>query len=140
MAYIWPMVLVVASNVVYQICAKSVPSKINPFASLVVTYSVGAITALIFYFVLNRNANLIEEYSKLNWASIVLGISVVGLEAGFIYAYKAGWEVSVLSIVQSAFLTIALIFIGVLFYKEAITWNKVVGILICLVGLFFINK
>ena len=140
MAYIWPMVLVVASNVVYQICAKSVPDKINPFASLVVTYSVGAITSLILYFVLNRNASLIQEYGKLNWAPIVLGISIVGLEAGFIYAYKAGWEVSILSIVQSAFLTVALIFVGVLFYKEALTWNKIVGIVICLIGLFFINK
>lgn len=134
------MVLVVASNVVYQICAKSVPDKINPFASLVVTYSVGAITSLILYFVLNRNASLIQEYGKLNWAPIVLGISIVGLEAGFIYAYKAGWEVSILSIVQSAFLTVALIFVGVLFYKEALTWNKIVGIVICLIGLFFINK
>lgn len=134
------MVLVVASNVVYQICAKSVPDKINPFASLVVTYSVGAITSLILYFVLNRNTSLIQEYGKLNWAPIVLGISIVGLEAGFIYAYKAGWEVSILSIVQSAFLTVALIFVGVLFYKEALTWNKIVGIVICLIGLFFINK
>ena len=41
-AYIWPIALVVASNVVYQICAKSIPGDLNPFASLTVTYLVGA--------------------------------------------------------------------------------------------------
>ena len=29
-AYIWPIALVVISNVVYQICAKSVPEKLDP--------------------------------------------------------------------------------------------------------------
>lgn len=32
--YIWPLLLVVLSNTFYQICAKSVPEKMNPFASL----------------------------------------------------------------------------------------------------------
>ena len=38
LAYIWPIALVVFSNVVYQICAKSMPRGINPLASLTVTY------------------------------------------------------------------------------------------------------
>lgn len=59
---------------------------------------------------------------------------------GFIYAYKAGWPVSTASIVQSAFLAVILLAVGVLFYKEAFTVNRVVGLVICLVGLYFINK
>ncbi len=39
--YVWPIALVIISNVVYQICAKSVPKEMNPFASLTVTYVVG---------------------------------------------------------------------------------------------------
>ena len=30
-------------------------------------------------------------------------------------------------------------FVGYLFYHEALTWNKLVGVGICLVGLVFIN-
>ena len=63
----------------------------------------------------------------------------MGLEVGWIYAYKAGWPVSTAQIVQSAVLTVALIFVGLLLYHEALTWNKLVGIAICMVGLFFIN-
>lgn len=138
-SYIWPLGLVVLSNIVYQICAKSVPDGLNPFASLTVTYLVGAAASLILYFALAKSPDLIKEYSKLNWAPFVLGLVIVGLEVGFIYAYKAGWQISTASLVQGAALAVALIFVGFLAYKEAITWNKLLGVAICLVGLFFIN-
>lgn len=138
--YIWPIGLIVLSNVVYQLCAKSVPEGMNPFASLTVTYFIGALFSAILYFVFSKNGNLINEYSKLNWSPFILGVVIVGLEAGFIFAYKAGWLVSTASVVQSSFLAVALIFAGWLLYKEALTWNKLVGIVICMIGLVFINR
>ena len=128
LSYVWPIVLVVLSNVVYQICAKSVPKGMDPLASLTITYLVGAVASGVLYFILNRNGNLIQEYGKLNWAPIILGIVIVGLETGWIYAYKAGWQVSTGFIVQSAFLAVVLIFVGYLLYHEALTWNKIVGV------------
>lgn len=139
-SYIWPMGLVIVANIFYQICAKSVPEAMDPLASVTVTYLVAAAVSAILYFATNRGANLIREYGQLNWAPIVLGIVIVGLEVGFIYAYKAGWPVSTAFIVQSAFLAIALIAVGYLLYKEPVNANKVIGVLICLVGLYFINK
>ena len=139
LSYVWPIVLVVLSNVVYQICAKSVPKGMDPLASLTITYLVGAVASGVLYFILNRNGNLIQEYGKLNWAPIILGVVIVGLETGWIYAYKAGWQVSTGFIVQSAFLAVVLIFVGYLLYHEALTWNKIVGVAICIVGLIFIN-
>lgn len=138
--YIWPIGLVVLSNVFYQICAKEVPTRMDPFASLTVTYIVGAVFSFLMFHVLNRNASILQEYHKLNWAPLVLGLVLVGLEVGFIYAYRAGWSVSTAAVVQSAFLAVILIFIGALLYKEAITMTKVAGVLICLIGLYFINK
>ena len=66
LSYVWPIVLVVLSNVVYQICAKSVPKGMDPLASLTITYLVGAVASGVLYFILNRNGNLIQEYGKLN--------------------------------------------------------------------------
>lgn len=139
LAYIWPLGLIVLTNVFYQICAKSVPDKIDPLASLTATYLIGAAVSLILYYVLNRNGNIIREYSKLNWASIVLGIAIVGLEAGYIYAFKAGWQVSTAQIVQATLVAVIMIVVGYFIYKEAITWNKVLGIAVCLIGLGLIN-
>lgn len=138
-AYIWPIVLVVFSNTLYQICAKSVPDTMNPLASLTVTYIVGAAASAVLYFVLNKNANLVAEYGKLNWAPATLGLVIVGLEVGWIYAYKAGWQVSTGFIVQSAFLALVLVVVGYIIYHEDISWNKLVGVVICLIGLGFIN-
>ncbi len=137
--YVWPIALVIISNVVYQICATSVPEEMNPFASLTVTYAVGAIASAILYFILGKNGNLANEYCKLNWAPFVLGIVIVGLETGWIYAYKAGWQVSTGFIVQSAVLAVMLLVVGYFLYQEAFTLNKVSGVVICLIGLVFIN-
>ena len=71
MSYIWPMALVVTSNIVYQICAKSVPEEINPFASLIVTYLMGAAACAVLYFALGSDGDLLKECGKLNWSSFI---------------------------------------------------------------------
>ena len=111
----------------------------NPFASLTVTYLIGAAFSAVLYYVLGANGSILKEYGKLNWAPFVLGFVIVGLEVGFIYAYRAGWQVSTAQIVQSSVLAVALIFLGFLVYHEDLTWNKLVGVGVCLVGLIIIN-
>ena len=139
LSYIWPIALIVLSNTMYQICAKSVPEGMDPFASLTVTYLVAALFSGILYFTLGSHSGLLKEYGKLNWAPVVLGIVIVGLEAGYIFAFKAGWQVSTAQVVQAAILAGVLLFVGWLLYHEAMPWNKIIGIVICLIGLVFIN-
>ena len=68
------------------------------------------------------------------------GVARVGLEAGFIYAYKAGWQVGTLSVTQSAILTAILLLVGFFLYGEPLTANKLVGVAVCLFGLCLINR
>lgn len=63
----------------------------------------------------------------------------MGLEAGCIYMYKVGWNISTGNVIASVTLAIILVAVGALVYKEVITLRKVAGVLICLVGLYFIN-
>ena len=83
--------------------------------------------------------NILHEYQKTNWAPFVLGLVIVGLEVGYIYAYKVGWPVSTAQMVQAAVVAIILLFVGYLLYGESLTWNKVLGIVVCLCGLGLIN-
>ena len=138
-SYVWPIALVVFSNTLYQICAKEVPAGINAFASLTVTYLVGAVASGLLFLVTGNGANLLQEYGRLNWAPFVLGLVILGLEAGWIYAYKAGWPVSTAFIVQSAILAGFLLAVGYVLYREPLAWNKVAGMVICLIGLYVIN-
>lgn len=138
-SYVWPIALVVFSNTLYQICAKEVPAGMNAFASLTVTYLVGAVVSGFLFLVTGNGANLLQEYGRLNWAPFVLGLVILGLEAGWIYAYKAGWPVSTAFIVQSAILAGFLLAVGYVLYREPLAWNKVAGVVICLIGLYVIN-
>ena len=138
-SYIWPIALAILSNVLYHICAKTTPEGVHPFASLTATYLTGAVLSAVLYYVLAPQANLVKECSRLNWAPFALGIVIVGLEGGWLYAYKAGWQVNTGFIVQSAFVSVLLLFVGYFLYHEALSWNKLLGTAICLLGLVFIN-
>ena len=138
-SYIWPIALAILSNVLYHICAKTTPEGVHPFASLTATYLTGAVLSAVLYYVLAPQANLVRECSRLNWAPFALGIVIVGLEGGWLYAYKAGWQVNTGFIVQSAFVSVLLLFVGYFLYREALSWNKLLGTAICLLGLVFIN-
>lgn len=137
---LWPIGLLVFSNVLYNVCSKETPAGINPFASLTVTYAIGAVFSAVMYYALSRGGSLLEEYRSLGWSSFVLGVVVVGLEAGSIYMYKAGWNVSSGQLVYSSLLAVCLIFVGVLAYHESISPTKILGILVCMLGLFLINR
>ena len=139
MTYYMPIVLIVISNIFYNVCAKQTPENLNPFASLTVTYLVAAIFSAVLYFASNRGGNLIAEYRNLNWTPWVLGLAIVGLEAGAIWMYRVGWNISLGQLFHSVLLAICLIIIGVTFYKEELTPQRIYGIIICTVGLFFMN-
>ncbi len=141
MSYIWPLALMIVSNTVYHVCAKSMPAKLDPLASLTVSYLLAAIFSAAAYFVINRgSADLLREYSGLNWVPFLLGLALVGMEAGSIYAYRAGWSVSTLQVTSAAGIAALLVFIGYLAYHEAITPSRLIGLACCIVGLYFLNK
>ena len=136
---LWPILLILLSNTVYNICTKSTPGNVNAFGALMITYAVATIfTGIIFVFLV-KPENVFTELSHVNWTSVVLGMVIVGLELGYIFAYRAGWKVSSASLVANIGLAIVLIFVGAVLYGENITLKQIMGILICCVGLFLIN-
>lgn len=138
--YVFSIVLIVGSNILYNICSKSIPEKANPFSSLFVTYLTGAFITLVAFVFYKSDKGFFETLGDLNWASIVLGFCIVGLEYGYIMAYRAGWNISIGSLVANIFLALMLIPIGIFFYKEGFGINQILGVVFCLIGLIFINK
>lgn len=138
--YVMSIVIIVASNIVYNICQKSTPQTANPFAALLVTYLTAAILTIIAFFFYKSDKGFFQSFSDLNWTSIVLGIAILGLEFGYLLAYRAGWNISAGSLVANILLALALIPVGVLFYKESFEFHKIIGITFCIVGLILINK
>ncbi len=140
MNYYMPIVIVVVANTCYHLVAKCTPQNTNPFGSLTITYLVAAACAAIGFFVFTPGNNFIAAIRQTHWTAIALGVAIVGLEVGFLYLYKVGWDISIGQLICSAILSVLLIIIGVLFFKEQLSLSKILGIVICMVGLFFINK
>lgn len=136
---LWPILLVVLSNTFYHICSKSVPSNANAFGALMVTYIVAAILTGIIFLVIVRPENAVAELHNLNWASIVLAAAIVGLELGNIFMYRAGWDISSGAFISNICLAIVLIFVGAFLFSEDISLKQVLGIFVCMVGLFLVN-
>ncbi len=137
--YIIPIVIIIISNVIYHITTKSIPKEVNSFLSLTVTYLTATVVVLAMYFLTSKQNKILTDIHKLNWTSYVVGLAIVGVEIGFLYMYRLGWDISKGSLITSVSLAILLIIIGALFYKEHIGLYQIVGIAFCLVGLIFVN-
>ena len=139
-SYIWPIIIVVSANTFYNICTKSVPENANSFAALTVTYAVAAVISLVMFFITSEQKNFFSEVLKLNWSSIVLGVSIVALEFGFIALYRAGWKISAGSLVANISLAVVLLIVGIFVYKEQVSLKQIAGAVVCAAGLILITK
>ena len=136
---LWPLMLIVGSNCFYNICQKSMPGELNAFAGLTVTYLISAVISFAAFVIYVKPANVMAEMAKINWTSFVLGLAIIGLEAGYVFLYRAGWKVSNGALTCNICLAIALLFIGYLLFKESISVKQLAGVLVCAVGLFLIS-
>lgn len=138
--YIWPICMVVLANVAYNIITKSTPAQANALLSLTVTYLTAALCAFILYLLQGGHMKLSGEFARINWTAPVLGASIVALEFGYIYVYRAGWQVNTASLTANIALACILIVVGFLLYKETLSLQQVIGIAVCIFGLFLISK
>lgn len=137
---LWPILIIVAANTLYNVSAKSTPANINSFASLSVTYLIAMICSLCMYFVTSEKKDLFLELSKANWTTYALGVAIVGLEFGFLCAYRAGWKISTAHLYTSISLACVLLIVGFLFYKEVLSLRQILGMAVCAAGLILIAK
>ncbi|MEL7654769.1 MAG: hypothetical protein AAGU75_02545 [Bacillota bacterium] len=135
-----PVFIIVAANVTYDTSSKSIPEDINAYASITISYLVLAVFNFIIFVVLNPTASLFSEIRYVNWAVIFFALASIGLESGYIFLYRAGWNISVGGLVCNILLAINMVLIGHLFYNEFISMRQIFGIILCVAGLIYINR
>lgn len=123
----------------YHLAQKYISAEASPGAVLFVTYSVAlAISVVVFYF-LPTEQSFGTELRTAGWQSVGLGLAVVGIEVGFLLAYRADWNLSTAGLIANAAVALLLLPIGYLFLKERLMPINMIGIAVCLVGLILIN-
>lgn len=131
--------LTIISNILYHVCQKSIPGNVNPIISLIVTYISAILVSLVILPIYPDKINIVESTKNLNWAPFILGASIVGLELGYLLAYRAGWNINLAALVSTVIVAIFLIPIGIFFFKETLTIHNVFGIILCIIGLVLIK-
>ena len=81
-----------------------------------------------------------EELRQLNWTAIALAFAIIGLDLGFILLYRTGFEVSLGALVTQTAAAMLLVGIGVLVFRERLSLANGVGIVLCLAGLWLVNR
>ena len=138
--YIWPIGMIVVANIIYNITTKETPQGANAFLSLSVTYGVAMVATFLIFFFTRKGESVGVAFGKLNWTSYVLGVVVIGLELGYIFAFRNGWQVNMTSIVANIILAISLVVVGFLLYHEKLSITQVIGVVLCLGGLVLVCK
>lgn len=138
MRYYFPLILIVISNIGYHIATKKIPEAANVCLSLAVTYAV-SFAGVFFAYLITEN-NLSKDIHNVNWTSFVLGIALIGVEFGYVLMYRFGWKLNMGSLLANVGVSLLLILIGGLFYKEVINLKQSVGIGFCLIGIFLVSR
>ncbi|MBI4428793.1 MAG: EamA family transporter [Ignavibacteriales bacterium] len=132
--------LIVIGVLIYHLSQKSVPRDAHPLVVFAVAYAFAAGLCLAIILAtgeFKKGAHLLRSQ---NWFVVVLiAVSALAVEFGYLYAYRTGWRVSTTSITTSAFITTSLALIGVFWFKEHLTTLNVVGIALCLVGVMCVT-
>ncbi|TAK11691.1 MAG: hypothetical protein EPO32_11370 [Anaerolineae bacterium] len=137
--YYFAIVLTVVSNVIYHIFQKLTPTQVNPMLALAVAYIFAALVSLLMLPLFPLQAGLVSELRQVNWASIGLGASIVGLELGFLLAYRLGWDITLAALVSNVSVALILIPIGLALFREHLSAVNVTGLVVCLIGLVLVN-
>ncbi len=128
-----PIMLAVVANVFYHVASKSIPVEQNAFMGLVVNYATALVASALMFW-LTPHEKILVEAARTNWACILMGLSITGVEVGFVMIYRAGGELSTASLIVNILIALAMIAVGGVFYGEQITLRKIFGAILCMTG------
>ena len=137
--FYFSITLAIASSALYHFVAKSTPSNVNFPVSLLVTYAVAFVVTLVGFFFFPIENRVGFELKKLNWASFLLAIAIVGIEFGFLLVYRSGWNLGIAAVLVNVVASLILVPVAIFIFKDKLNWINIVGILVCLVGLVMLN-
>lgn len=130
--YVLAVILAIAGSVVYHLSIKFVPSGVNPFLSLSVSYGIALLLCLPGIYLYEGSRN----FQVLNWSVAGVALGMLGIEIGFLLLYRAGGHLGVSSLLTNAASTLLLLPIGLLFFRETFSVTRLLGMGIALCGLW----
>lgn len=137
--FYFSITLAIASTVLYHFTQKQIPPDANPAVSITVTYVVSLGLCFILLYFLPPKNGIMSALRRLNWASYVLALALVGLEVGFLLVYRSGWNIGLAAVLVNVAAALILVPLALFYFKDQLSWVNIAGILVCLAGLLMLN-
>ena len=135
--YYLALSIAIVSAACYHLSMKMLPGTVNPFLPLVAAYAMALVLCLIGLALWPEGS---RSLSALRPSVFGVALGVVGIEIGFLLAYRAGWNVGYAALVANVCSTIILLPVGLIYFREQITPQKFAGVVLSLAGLALLIK
>jgi hypothetical protein len=132
--------LVLLGNVLYHLGLRAVPREANSAVATLAAYLVATVATAATLPFLARGVPLLPAARLLNWSTVVVGVAIVGIELGYLLAYRAGWTLSTASVTANVSLAVVLLAIGTMAFREPWSLPRAMGVGFCIVGLWLVNR
>jgi multidrug transporter EmrE-like cation transporter len=139
MPVLWLSVAILCT-VGYHLVLKVTPPGVNPLLSLMLTYALVTVVFGVILLVAPGGFDWRQELRHLNWTALALAVVIVGLDLGFLYLYRGGFEVSLGALVTQSAAAMLLLVVGVAVFREKLSAANVAGLVLCLAGLWLVNR
>jgi multidrug transporter EmrE-like cation transporter len=139
MPFFW-LSLAILCTVGYHLVLKVTPAGVSPLLSLMLTYALVTVVLGVILLLAPGAFDWRQELRQLNWTALALAVVIVGLDLGFLYLYRGGFEVSLGALVTQSAAAMLLLIVGVAVFREKLSAANVAGLVLCLAGLWLVNR
>lgn len=134
-----PLLLTVAGGVVYHVSAKSLPKDLSPALVLIAAYAAALAACVVAYVVIPAGNNGAPLSRVLHPAIVAIGLGAAMIEFGYVLTYRAGWPVSMASVLINSLVAVVLVAAGITVFNEGVSAPRFVGIALCLAGAWLLR-
>jgi uncharacterized membrane protein len=135
-----PLGLAIGGMLFYHLAQKSIPKEINPFYAMIIAYAAGIVVLTVCALTVSDNKSFIGSVRESNWAVLVVGVAAACIEVGFLLAYRSGWRISVAAVATNVAVTLMLVPIGIVVFKDHLSLRNILGLMFCVLGLVLVVR
>lgn len=130
--YLAALMLAVAGSIIYHLSIKQVPAGVNPFLALAISYGLAMLVCLAALPLAVGSRSL----SAMDWSTAGVALGILGIELGFLLAYRAGWSMGVAGLSSTVLSTLLLLPLGYWLFRETLSLPRLAGAGLSLTGLW----
>jgi len=133
------MAVAITGQVLYHFMQKQVAPGAHPVLALIAFYLGAAALSLPLFALFPLYTPLPQAVGELGGAVWGVAVAIVLIELGFLLAYRAGGSLSSAFVLSASVVTGALLVIGLVVFKEAVSLKQIAGLGLCLAGIWLLS-